>query len=242
MASTSPAKPASSGQGKGGNAFVKAYLVAYNVGQMLGWLALLVIMLSHVFTKRTVLGLYKQVEDILLICQTAAVLEILHSMVGLVRSNWLLTAFQVYSRVFLLWGVIWSVPAASEGVPVVMWFTAWTITEIVRYSFYFFSLLPGEVPYFLVWFRYTFFILLYPIGVTGELMSIFAALPVVKKTNMYSFDLPNKYNVSFSYFYYLCFIMVSYLPVFPQLYLHMFSQRKKVLGRRSIEGAQKKDN
>ena len=39
-------------------------------------MALLVIMISHVATKRTVLGLYKQVEHILLICQTAAVLEV----------------------------------------------------------------------------------------------------------------------------------------------------------------------
>ena len=43
-------------------------------------------------------------------------------------------------------------------------------------------------------------------------MSIFAALPVVKKTHMYSFDLPNKWNISFNYYYYLCFIIFSYLP------------------------------
>ncbi|RUS88985.1 hypothetical protein EGW08_003232 [Elysia chlorotica] len=241
MANPSSAKPANR-PGKGENPVIKAYLVAYNVVQMLGWLALLVIMLSHVISKRSIVGLYKQVEDILLICQTAAVLEIVHSMVGLVRSNWVLTAFQVFSRVFLLWGVVWSVPEASEGVPVLLWFTAWTVTEIIRYSFYFFSLLPGDVPYLLVWLRYTLFIFLYPIGVTGELMSIFAALPVVKKSHMYSFDLPNKWNVSFNYYYYLCFIIVSYLPVFPQLYLHMFGQRKKVLGARTEQSPQKKDN
>ena len=36
--------------------------------------------------------------------------QILHSVVGLVKSNPVLTAFQVFSRVFLLWGVVWSVP------------------------------------------------------------------------------------------------------------------------------------
>jgi len=161
-------------------------------------------------------------------------------MVGFVRSNWVLTAFQVYSRVFLIWGVIWSVPETQSGSPVAMWMMGWTVTEIIRYSFYFFSLLPGPVPYFLVWSRYTFFIILYPIGVTGELLSIFTALPFVSQRGLYNFDLPNRYNVSFNYYYYLCFIVVSYLPVFPQLYLHMFGQRKKIIGGRGAAQAEEK--
>ncbi|KAH9512622.1 Very-long-chain (3R)-3-hydroxyacyl-CoA dehydratase 2 [Bulinus truncatus] len=222
-------RPARSTQPQGKNGFVTAYLVAYNVSQMLGWTVMMVIMVCQIFKTHSYLHLYKEVERILQICQTAAILEVFHSMVGLVRSNWILTAFQVYSRVFLLWGVVWSVPISQLGLPVALWLFAWTITEIVRYSFYFFSLLPGPVPQFLVWCRYTFFIILYPIGVTGELMTIFAALPLVRDTKMYSFDLPNKWNFAFNYYYYLCFIVISYVPVFPQLYLHMFGQRKKVL-------------
>ncbi|KAI8776810.1 very-long-chain (3R)-3-hydroxyacyl-CoA dehydratase 2 [Biomphalaria glabrata] len=211
------------------NGIVTAYLVAYNVSQMLGWTVMMIIMVSHIFKTHSYLLLYEDVERILQICQTAAILEIVHSMTGLVRSNWILTAFQVYSRVFLIWGIIWSVPSTQNGLPVALWLFAWTITEIIRYTFYFFSLLPGPVPSFLVWCRYTFFIILYPIGVTGELMSIFAAIPVVRDSKMYSFELPNKWNFAFNYYYYLCFIVISYVPVFPQLYIHMFNQRNKVL-------------
>jgi very-long-chain (3R)-3-hydroxyacyl-CoA dehydratase len=60
-----------------------------------------------------------------------------------------------------------------------MMIAAWSVTEVIRYSFYAFTLL-GSVPYFLTWcrfarlfdafdltaFRYTFFIIVYPIGVT----------------------------------------------------------------------------
>ncbi|XDV30184.1 hypothetical protein PO909_033154 [Leuciscus waleckii] len=78
--------------------------------------------------------------------------------------------------------------------------------------------------------RYTFFIVLYPMGVSGELLTIYAALPYVQKTGLYSITLPNKYNFSFDYHTFLILIMISYIPLFPQLYFHMMRQRKKVLG------------
>lgn len=60
--------------------------------------------------------------------------------------------------------------------------------------------------------RYTFFIVLYPMGVTGELLIIYAALPYVQKTGLYSVTLPNKYNFSFDYYTFLILIMISYIP------------------------------
>ncbi|XP_016121634.1 very-long-chain (3R)-3-hydroxyacyl-CoA dehydratase 2-like, partial [Sinocyclocheilus grahami] len=112
---------------------------------------------------------------------------------------------------------------------VLLFVVAWTVTEIIRYSFYTFSLL-NHLPYLIKWARYTFFIVLYPMGVAGELLTIYAALPYVQKTGLYSITLPNKYNFSFDYHTFLILVMVSYIPLFPQLYFHMMRQRKKVLG------------
>lgn len=53
---------------------------------------------------------------------------------------------------------------------------------------------------------------MYPLGVIGELMTIYAALPYVRKAGMYSLRLPNKYNVSFDYYYFLIIAMLSYIP------------------------------
>ena len=50
--------------------------------------------------------LYHNVERQLIFFQTGAVLEILHSATGLVPSSAILTAFQVFSRIFILWGVM----------------------------------------------------------------------------------------------------------------------------------------
>lgn len=60
--------------------------------------------------------------------------------------------------------------------------------------------------------RYTFFIVLYPMGVTGELLTIYAALPYIQKTGLYSITLPNKYNFSFDYYSFLILTMFSYIP------------------------------
>lgn len=60
--------------------------------------------------------------------------------------------------------------------------------------------------------RYTFFFVLYPMGVAGELLTIYAALPYVQKTGLYSVTLPNKYNFSFDYYSFLILTMISYIP------------------------------
>uniref|UniRef100_A0A674HXB5 Very-long-chain (3R)-3-hydroxyacyl-CoA dehydratase n=1 Tax=Terrapene triunguis TaxID=2587831 RepID=A0A674HXB5_9SAUR len=94
---------------------------------------------------------------------------------------------------------------------VILFLVVWTVTEITRYSFYTFNLL-NHLPYFIKWARYNFFIILYPVGVAGELLTIYAALPYVKKTGIFSLRLPNKYNVSFDYYYFLIIVMASYIP------------------------------
>lgn len=222
-------KKQKAGDSLGENNCVRAYLIAYNVCQMLGWAVIGVKILDHLKRENgDYTQLYTVVEPLLQIFQTAAVLEILHSATGWVRSNLMVTTAQVFSRVFLLWGVVWSVPEVQGSKFILCFLCAWTVTEIIRYSFYFFSLV-GFVPYTLKWCRYTLFIILYPVGVTGEVMTIYEALPSVQTSNLYSLPLPNPYNIGFSFYYYLWFILASYVPVFPHLYLHMFSQRKKII-------------
>ena len=51
----------------------------------------------------------------------------------------------------------------SLGFPMLL--TAWTLAEIIRYSFYFMGLIGKNIPV-LTWLRYTMFIVLYPLGIT----------------------------------------------------------------------------
>jgi hypothetical protein len=66
------------------------------------------------------------------------------------------------------------------------------------------------------------------VGVAGELLTIYAALPYVKKSGMFSIRLPNKYNVSFDYYYFLLITMASYIPckyIFISTLIHRFLER-----------------
>ncbi|XP_033018677.1 very-long-chain (3R)-3-hydroxyacyl-CoA dehydratase 2 [Lacerta agilis] len=213
---------------KGPGALATAYLVIYNVVMTAGWLVIAVGLVRAYFTKGSYHNLYYSVEKPLKFFQTGAFVEILHCAIGIVPSSVVLTTFQVMSRVFMTWAIIHSVKEVQNEDCILLFVVAWTITEIVRYSFYTFSLL-NHLPYFIKWARYTLFLVLYPMGVLGELLTIYAALPYVRQSDLFSISLPNKYNFSFDYYTFLILIMLSYIPLFPQLYFHMIHQRRKVL-------------
>ena len=76
----------------------KAYLVAYNTLQTLGWTYLLIQMVGHLSSGGKIETLYENTRLTLQIFQTGAILEILHAMFGLVRSSVQVTTQQVFSR------------------------------------------------------------------------------------------------------------------------------------------------
>ena len=76
----------------------KAYLVAYNTLQTLGWTYLLMQMVGHLSSGGKIETLYENTRLTLQIFQTGAILEILHALFGLVRSSVQVTTQQVFSR------------------------------------------------------------------------------------------------------------------------------------------------
>nr|BAJ99429.1 predicted protein [Hordeum vulgare subsp. vulgare] len=216
-----------------------AYLIFYNVVLTLGWAFILVLTIQTALKWKTpktdiltAKSIYPTVEFYLLVFQTAAILEVVHAAVGLVRSNPILTLFQVLSRLIVVWLVCYPFKDAKNSLGFSLVCIAWPIAEIVRYSYYAFNLI-NFVPSFITWCRYTFFIILYPLGVTGELICIYRAFEYVAPLNIrkqYSYFLPNKYNVSFDAYYSFFIVMLLYIPIFPKLYGHMLVQRKKIVG------------
>merc|ERR1711909_179473 len=126
-------------------------------------------MATHLFSGGEVATLYANTKLSLQIFQTGAVLEIFHAIFGLVRSSVQVTTQQVFSRVYVVWAILYMCPTSqlSMGFPMLLF--AWTITEIIRYSMYAIGQFSSP-PYLLTWLRYTFFIIAYPAGVTGELL------------------------------------------------------------------------
>jgi len=214
----------------------KAYLITYNSAQVIGWALVFLKAVTHYSEKKSVVGLYEEVEFWLKVSQTAALLELIHSMFGLVRSSIFTALPQVASRIFVLWFILDPIlmkdvnTKNSIGFPMLLF--AWSITEIIRYSFYA-NTIMDNVPYVLQWCRYSFFLILYPMGVAGELICIHHSLPRARKTGIFSFPMPNKLNFGFDFVPFCYCLYFIYIPGFYHLFTYMLRQRKKVIGGKS---------
>jgi very-long-chain (3R)-3-hydroxyacyl-CoA dehydratase len=176
-------------------------------------------------------AVYAAIERPLLFTQTAAILEILHSIVGLVRSPVSSTLPQITGRLFITWGILWSFPETQSYIFVTSLLICWCIIEVTRYSFYGMKESFGFTPSWLLWLRYSTFIACFPVGVVSEICLAYTVLPFMKASEKYCLRMPNKWNFSFNYFYANVFFMALYVPVVPYLFHHMIAQRKKALSK-----------
>ncbi|KAK9448194.1 tyrosine phosphatase-like protein [Limtongia smithiae] len=191
------------------------YLLAYNTISAFLWTAVLmrVAIVLPLLGSENVAAV---AADFTRWVQTGALLEIVHSLIGLVRAPVFTTGMQVASRLFLTWGVVWLFPeTGGETLAYSTMLICWSITEIVRYSFYA-SNLKGTTPKWLTYIRYTAFFVLYPAGVASELLVTTASLKQAR-------------HMSVAYEYFMIGVMLIYIPGFYTLFTHMIRQRRRVI-------------
>lgn len=82
-----------------------AYLIIYNLACCAGWLHVLSVCITHIMDQ-SYTDIWNDLEFSLKVVQTAAVLEVIHSIIGLVKSPWITALMQVFSRVWTLWAVM----------------------------------------------------------------------------------------------------------------------------------------
>lgn len=196
------------------SAGVKKYLGIYNAISAVLW-GVTLVRLAILYPLVGPEYVSEGVAPFLVWVQTLALLEVLHSAVGFVRSSPVTVAMQVASRLFLVWGVIRLFPLSASHVVFSVMVAAWSITEIVRYSYYW-TQLRGSTPGWLEYIRYTFFIVLYPVGASSEAFLAYRALPAA------NFFHPHWALV-------MKVVLLIYPPAFYVLYSHMFKMRAKVL-------------
>ena len=76
----------------GTSALIRFYLVLYNIACIIGWAYIDYLIIRHFFNGGEMSGVWSIVEMPLKVVQTAAALEILHALLGWVRSG-VFTAF-----------------------------------------------------------------------------------------------------------------------------------------------------
>ncbi|XP_062143696.1 very-long-chain (3R)-3-hydroxyacyl-CoA dehydratase PASTICCINO 2 [Alnus glutinosa] len=212
----------------------RLYLTLYNWTVFAGWLQVLYLVVKTLRESGHE-QVYNAVERPLLLAQTAAVLEIVHGLVGLVRSPISATLPQIGSRLYLAWCILWSFPQIQTHILVTSLVISWSITEIIRYSFFGIKEALGFTPSWLLWLRYSTFLLLYPTGIASEVGLIYLALPFLKASEKYCVRMPNKWNFSFDNFYAAILIIGIYVPGSPHMYTYMLGQRKKALSKSKKE-------
>ncbi|KAI5959955.1 uncharacterized protein KGF55_005187 [Candida pseudojiufengensis] len=199
----------------------KSYLLAYNGISTLLWSYILynnIIDLSNGFFS------YKLNEGIphkfIIITQLInSSFEIFHSVVRLVPSPLATLFLQSFARLIIMIGICFVIPESPANFNLYIFsglIFAWSITEIIRYGFYFLKLWQKNVPFALVWLRYSAFFVLYPLGLICESITVYDSYSVIEKR------LP-------LYSKFLKFALPLYLPGFLYLYNYMIKQRRKVL-------------
>ena len=206
----------------------KMYLILYNVVQSLVWSAALVLSVrSIVENGGSLSSVYDDAGWFVRVGQCGAVMEVLHSLLGLVRSPVLTTLMQWAGRTHAIMSVIHPIPSLHGTTAAALMFLAWSMTEVIRYPSY---AMGKNIPDWMNWLRYTAFIPLYPIGGSSEIWLMYHALPTIYEKNPNSIAMPNAANFAFYYPWFLHFLISVYPFLLLKLYLYVFVQRKKKLG------------
>ncbi len=87
---------------------------------------------------------------------------------------------QVSSRILLVWFIINPFPFLAKSSVYSSMLIAWSVTEVIRYSYFTLSL-SGFLPEFWSWLRYNTFYVLYPMGISSECYLIWKAVEPAKE-------------------------------------------------------------
>lgn len=142
--------------------------------------------------------------------QTLQMMEVVHAIVRFVPSNPFTTFTQIISRLIVVWGILVPLVDARSTIGVPLILLAWGLAECTRYIYYALNIYGLNV-YPITWLRYTLFMVLYPMGVSGEMFCMAGAIPIIAARKMWSIELPNPLNISFYYHYIVVIIMLSYI-------------------------------
>ncbi|KAJ3412887.1 hypothetical protein HDV05_008751 [Chytridiales sp. JEL 0842] len=209
---------------------LRLYLILFNSISALGWWYITAITLVNLvqnfdfshpvksFERGFWKSSYMLVGQVVLYVQSLAALEILHAALRFVPSPLLTTTMQVFSRLTLVWFIVneHPFPQVTTSWAYTTMVVAWGVTESIRYLYYALNLVGVKDVYALVWCRYTFFYVLYPLGAFSEIMVMQAALPFATKIN------PIVGKV-------ITVLGFSWSPAFYMMYTHMIKQRNKWL-------------
>eukprot|EP00501_MAST-03F_sp_TOSAG23-6_P001472 GSMAST32.ASY1.ANO1.1530.1 assembled CDS len=215
--------------------FASLYRITYNIGCALGW-GYIGFLLVNLYQADGSFAngdkVHYAIWPTLRVVQTAAILEIFHSLIGMVRSPIVPVFLQVSSRLICIWITLYNSPAAQDHWSLALMVGSWSVVEVPRYLFYAANEITKggteNVWFPLFWIRYSAFILLYPSGITGEMVQMLVSFPYF----ISEFDNPKNKLIAFIYRF-IGILFVSYFFLGPFMILNMWSNRKRAFQKRN---------
>ena len=149
----------------GPSGLARGYLFVYNALNLVLWGTCVVytvsLVPSRLFTNNLPTVVIRTYSPLLLATQSLAILEVLHSLVRLVRAPVMTTAMQVASRLLVVWGIMAPFGGDILGAnkpqlgdyAYLGCVAAWGVTEVIRYGFFAITLSGNAVPKWWTWLR-----------------------------------------------------------------------------------------
>ncbi|KAK6438715.1 hypothetical protein LTR95_005076 [Oleoguttula sp. CCFEE 5521] len=206
------------------NSTTNGYLILYNAISAALW--------ANILTQVLVLalgegygGVFEGTDEFVRVVQSLAGMEVVHSAIGLVRAPLLTTLMQVASRFLLVWGIAFFFPGSTALSPAyTSMLLAWSLTEVIRYSYFVINLTYGFVPDAITWLRYNTFLVLYPLGIGSECWLVYRAMGEAGKAGG-----EGVFGGNAAVWWGLVGVLAVYVPGSWVLFTHMLGQRGKVM-------------
>ena len=155
--------------------------------------------------------------------------DILHCILGIVRSSMTNAFVQVLSRLLIV-VICFNFEDADFNMGFQLATAAWVFTEVIRYSYY---ILRRSPPYGLLYARYSTFLVLYPVGVIGEVCVVLSVISHIDNRLTGTASGQQSAIVWLSMFLKFC-LLVLYAPGLWFNYTYMLKQRKRVIGGNKV--------
>ena len=208
------------------------YLIFYNLLQFLGWSLFFIKITNGLIKSKSLTEIFDETIFLLVFVQYASILEIFHTFYKLVKAVLCIVMVENLGRIAIVVTLQFCKSSISNGY--LLLFVGWSTLEIVRYFFDLLLLFKRnnktfDIPYFLIWLRYSLFIVMYPIGVSGEVITVWNAGNDFNNNSLVGIPISFLLYPVFT-FYFICLIY---------LYIYLFKVRNNNLKKIGVKNIDK---